>query len=108
MPARGNLSATTDESIYERADIVLVDVHLDVQFEEGQEPTVDFTHFRAAIRTLGRRLRPGALIIVETTVPPGTCRHVVVPEVAAALTARGLPKDAVLVAHSSERVIARP
>lgn len=102
---RGNLSATTDDSVYERADIVLVDIHLDVDLSEVDRPHVDFTHFRSAIATLGARLRPGALIIVESTVPPGTCEHVVVPELAAQLRKRGLREDSILVAHSYERVM---
>lgn len=102
---RGNISATTDESVYARADVVLVDVHLDVQPGPEGQPYVDFTGFKAAIGTLGRHLKPGALVIVETTVPPGTCEHVVIPTLAAALKERGLPEDAVLVAHSYERVM---
>jgi nucleotide sugar dehydrogenase len=103
--ARGNLRATHDDGVYESADIVLVDVHLDVDFTEGQEPRVNFSGFRAAIATLGRRMRSGALVIVETTVPPGTSERVVAPELAAQLRQRGLPDDSILVAHSYERVM---
>jgi UDP-N-acetyl-D-glucosamine dehydrogenase len=102
---RGNISATSEESVYARADVVLVDVHLDVDFTDGRRPGVDFTGFRAAIATLGRHLRPGALVVVETTVPPGTCERIVVPELAAQLRRRGIGEDAVLVAHSYERVM---
>ena len=42
---------------------------------------------------------------METTVPPGTCERVVAPELAAALRQRGLPEDAILLAHSYERVM---
>ena len=101
---RGNLFATTDERVYESASVAVVDVPLDVvRSEDG--PAVSFDAFRSAIRTLGRRMRPGSLVIVETTVPPGTCARVVVPELAAALAERGLPPDALLVAHSYERVM---
>jgi nucleotide sugar dehydrogenase len=61
--------------------------------------------FAAAIRTLGERLPPGALVLVETTVPPGTCEKVVVPTLAETAVRRGLPADALLVAHSYERVM---
>jgi UDP-N-acetyl-D-glucosamine dehydrogenase len=101
---RGNLFATTDERVYERASVAIVDVPLDVS-QTSDGPAVVFDGFRSAIRTLGRHLRPGSLVIVETTVPPGTCEKVVVPELAAALAARGLPEDALLVAHSYERVM---
>lgn len=102
--AAGNLRATSDPAVFAEADVAVVDIHLDVA-HVGEAPSVDFTGFRAAIRTLGARLRPGALVIVETTVPPGTCEKVVAPELAAASRARGLPADAVLLAHSYERVM---
>jgi nucleotide sugar dehydrogenase len=101
---RGNLIATTDERCYELASIAIVDVPLDV-IRDGALPTVQLDGFRNAIRTLGRYLQPGSLVIVETTVPPGTTTEVVVPELASALAERGLAKDAVLVAHSYERVM---
>jgi UDP-N-acetyl-D-mannosaminuronate dehydrogenase len=65
----GNLRATTDPSVYARARVAIVDVGLDVTMTEDG-PTVDFTGLRAAVRALAERLPEGALIIVETTVPP--------------------------------------
>lgn len=103
----GNLTATSDPRAYEEASVVVVDVPLDV-IRNGARPGVDFTGFRAAVRTLARHLRPGALVLVETTVPPGTCEKVVVPELAAGLAERGLAPDTVLVAHSYERVMPGP
>jgi UDP-N-acetyl-D-glucosamine dehydrogenase len=101
----GALTATTDPAAYETADIVVVDVHLDVDQSDPSEARVDFDPLRAAIRTVGERIPTGALVIVETTVPPGTCRTVVAPELAACMDRRGLAEDAVLLAHSYERVM---
>ena len=101
---RGNLFATTDERMYRSASVAIVDVPLDVTHTDDG-PTVSFDAFRRAIRTLGEHMPPGSLIMVETTVPPGTCERVVVPELADALAARGLPPDALLVSHSYERVM---
>jgi UDP-N-acetyl-D-glucosamine dehydrogenase len=103
----GNLVATSDPRAYEQASVVVVDVPLDV-VRNGARPTVDFGPFRKAIRTLARHMTPGALVLVETTVPPGTCEKVVVPELAGGLVERGLPRDALLVAHSYERVMPGP
>ena len=101
---RGNLVATLDERAYSLAAVSVVDVPLDVvQGDDG--PTVPLEGFRSAVRTLGKFMRPGSLVVVETTVPPGTCEKVVAPELAAALSERGLPPDALLVAHSYERVM---
>jgi len=105
--ARGNLIATTDERCYALASVVVVDVPLDV-VREGQTPSVNLSDFRSAIRTLGRHLEPSALVIVETTVPPGTTTKVVAPELAVALAERGLHEDGVLIAYSYERVMPGP
>lgn len=106
--AAGNLRGTTDEAVYDQADIVVVDVPLDVTDTADAGPACDFTGFEAAIRTLGRRLRPGTLVMVETTVPPGTCAQLAAPILAAEFDARGLPPDGVLLAHSYERVMPGP
>jgi nucleotide sugar dehydrogenase len=101
---RGNLVATTDETVYERASVTVVDVPLDVVQNNGQ-PTVPLEGFRRAIRTLGRRMPPGSLVMVETTVPPGTTEKLVAPELERALAERGLPAEAIGVAYSYERVM---
>ena len=103
--SHGNLRATTDPAVYERAAIVVVDIDLDVIRDGGGTPTVSFDGIRRAVRTLGERLPPGALVIVETTVPPGTCERVVAPELVEALARRGLAPESILLAHSYERVM---
>ena len=100
----GNMLATADPEILREAAVAIVDINLDLN-REGAEPSVDFTNFRSAIATLGAYLPAGALILVETTVPPGTCEKVVAPELQAALVRRGLAEDAILLAHSYERVM---
>ena len=86
--ARGNLIATTDERAYKLASVTLVDLPLDVLNADGR-PAVRLDGLRAAIRTLGCRMPPGSLVIVETTVPPGTTEKVVAPEIARALARAG-------------------
>jgi len=102
--AAGNLIATTTEEAYRLADATIVDVHLDVEYSSGR-PSFRLDGFRYAIRTLGMRMQPGSLVIIETTVPPGTCNRVAAPELARALAERGLPEDAIQLAHSYERVM---
>jgi nucleotide sugar dehydrogenase len=100
----GNLRASSDTSCFGEAAVILVDVNLDVHIADGVT-TADFAHFRAAIRAVGDRMRPGTLVIVETTVPPGTCERIVAPELRSAFRDRGLDEDAFLLAHSYERVM---
>lgn len=102
--ARGNLLATADPDVLALADVAIVSIPLDVDWNDGAPPTVALEPLRAAIRALGRRLPPGALVIVQTTVPPGTTEKVAAPELASALAERGLQQGAVHLAHSYERV----
>jgi UDP-N-acetyl-D-glucosamine dehydrogenase len=101
--ARGNLVATTDEQAYALASVTLVDLPLDVSETNGG-PAVRVDGFLDAVRTLGRTMSPGSLVIVETTVPPGTTEKLVAPALRRELAARGLPPDAIGVAYSYERV----
>ena len=100
----GNLRATTDQDEYSQADIVVVDVHLDIPYLDN-EPQLIFTEFVNAIRTIGQRVSPGTLIIIETTVPPGTCEKIVIPTLHMELKKRQLDTDSIHVAHSYERVM---
>ena len=102
--ARGNLRAVSDPSIFEMAQIIIVDVNLDLN-GNGSDVEVDFKSFRSAIASIGRYAQPGTLVIIETTVPPGTTETIVVPILESALQERNLPTDSILVAHSYERVM---
>ncbi len=101
---QGNLTATTDRSVYARADIIIVDVAQDISINKVGS-TLDFSLLEEAIRTIGESVLPEALIIVETTVPPGTCENIVIPALKLELSKRNIPEDAVHVAHSYERVM---
>lgn len=100
----GNLIAVTDMEAFSLASVTVVDVPLDVITGKNL-PTVEMEGFKSAMRTLGEYMPSGALVIVETTVPPGTCEKVAVPVLAETRERRGLPGDSLLVAHSYERVM---
>lgn len=102
--ARGNLVATSDERAYALADVVVIDVPLDIDWR-STTPVLHLGGFEAALRTVARGVRPGALVLLETTVPPGTTERIVAPLLAEELGARGVDPDAVLLAHSYERVM---
>lgn len=101
----GRLSATTDVAVLASADIVVVDVHLDLTTSEDGYAAPQMAPFAAAIETIGRHARAGALVLVESTVPPGTCERVVRPLLDQQLAQRGLPEGSLQLAHSYERVM---
>lgn len=102
--SRGNLRCVTDPSVYALADVIVVDVPLDIDWRSAT-PELRLRGFEAAIATVGRFVRPGTLVLVETTVPPGATEKIVVPTLDKELSQRGIDPDSVLVAHSYERVM---
>ncbi len=98
----GNLVAVTDASVFGEADIIVVEIGLDI---EDKTPKVDLPPFRAAIGTVGDHMKPDALILLESTVPPGTTERIVAPLLRERLAARSLPTHALKIAYCYERVM---
>lgn len=101
----GNLYATTDVMWFEKADIVLSDINLDVSYRQDGTPYLDLDMYKQAIHTIGSKIKPNTLFIVETTVPPGTCEKVIKPILQEEFRTRGLDIENILLAHSYERVM---
>jgi nucleotide sugar dehydrogenase len=99
-----NISATFDELAYETADVVVIDIALDIDFRQDQ-PLLDLSILEEAIRSVSSRVPEGCLLLVETTLPPGTCERVVAPILREELQKRGLGEFSVHLAHSFERVM---
>ena len=69
---------------------------------------VDLKPFKSAIRTIGQNCKEDVLILVETTVPPGTCLKVVKPIIHEELLKRNLSTNKIKIGHSYERVMPGP
>ena len=64
--------------------------------------------FEKAIQTIADYCKPEVLVIVETTVPPGTCENVILPILRKGFARRGVAQDAFKLGHSYERVMPGP
>jgi len=71
----GRLCATTDNAALAEADVVLIDVETPV----GDDHKPQYVALKAACRSLGTVMKDGALVIVESTIAPGTTDRVVRP-----------------------------
>jgi UDP-N-acetyl-D-glucosamine dehydrogenase len=98
----GNLVAVTEAGVFGEADIIVVEIGLDI---EDKTPEVDLPPFRAAIGAVGDHMKPDALILLESTVPPGTTERIVAPLLRRRLAARSLPAQALKLAYCYERVM---
>ena len=108
-----NFLATYDTSAYSYASVIIVDINLDVQKISDSKGNlnsydVDLNPFKNAIRTIGKNCKEDVLVLVETTVPPGTCMKVVKPILEEELRKRNLSVDKIKIGHSYERVMPGP
>jgi len=101
------LTATFNNDCLGLADCVVVDVQCDYSKNDlGNMRTgeADMAALEATMRVIGEKVPPHCLVLIETTVAPGTTEFVAMPIMRKAFRARGIESDPVL-AHSFERVM---
>jgi UDP-N-acetyl-D-mannosaminuronic acid dehydrogenase len=70
---------------------------------DGLKKVCDISAVEAAIQSIAPFLQPGNLVILESTVPPMTCRRIIQPLIEK-LTKWKVPDD-ILLAHCPERIL---
>jgi len=101
------LIATFTYDVLKLADVVVVDVQCDYLKEDlgnvraGQ---TDMAALEASIGVIAEHIPHNALVLIETTVAPGTTEQVAYPIMKKAFKKRGIGSDPLL-AHSYERVM---
>jgi nucleotide sugar dehydrogenase len=101
------LVATYNNDCLGLADVVVVDVQCDyTKHDLGHMKTgeTDMAALEATMRVIGEKIPPECLVLIETTVAPGTTEFVGFPIMKKAFQKRGIESPPVL-AHSFERVM---
>jgi nucleotide sugar dehydrogenase len=101
------LTATYNSDCLKLADCVVVDVQCDFSKNDlGDMITgqADMAALEATMRTIGQKIQPDCLVLIETTVAPGTTEFVAWPILKKAFARRGI-SSVPLLAHSFERVM---
>ncbi|MHC4616599.1 MAG: nucleotide sugar dehydrogenase [Planctomycetota bacterium] len=101
------LVATYNSDCLTLADCVVVDVQCDYtkkDFGNMRTGAAEMGALEATIRTIGEKIHPQCLTLIETTVAPGTTEFVAWPIMKKAFAARGIDSEPLL-AHSFERVM---
>jgi UDP-N-acetyl-D-glucosamine dehydrogenase len=101
------LIATYTYDVLKLADVVVVDVQCDYLKEDlGNVRTgqTDMVALEKSIGIIAEHIPPETLVLIETTVAPGTTEHVAFPIMKAIFRKRGIQSDPLL-AHSYERVM---
>jgi len=89
------------------ADVVVVDVQCDYHkesLEDLENGYADIKALEESLKIIGEKVNPNCLILIETTVPPGTTEYIAYPIIKKAFEERGLETEPLL-AHSFERVM---
>jgi nucleotide sugar dehydrogenase len=102
------LIATFTHEALSLADVVIVDVQCDYfkeTFGDVRQGHADIAALEASLKIIGEKIKPECLVLIETTVPPGTTEYVAYPIMKKAFGKRGLAESEPLLAHSFERVM---
>ncbi|MFZ7110836.1 MAG: nucleotide sugar dehydrogenase [Desulfatiglandales bacterium] len=101
------LMATFTYDALKLADVLVVDVQCDFLKQDlGNLRTghAEISALEESFKIIGERIDPGCLVLIETTVPPGTTEYVAYPHIKKAFKKRGI-KEEPLLSHSFERVM---
>lgn len=99
--------ATYNSDCLNFADCVVVDVQCDYSkssLGDMRTGEADMAALEATMKTIGDKIPPSAMVLIETTVAPGTTEFVAWPILKKAFDKRGIGSTPLL-AHSFERVM---
>ena len=102
------LTATYTYEVLSLADVVVVDVQCDYYketFGNVRQGYADIEALEDSLKNISERIKPECLVLIETTVPPGTTEYIAYPIAKKAFQKRGLTDVEPLLAHSFERVM---
>jgi nucleotide sugar dehydrogenase len=102
------LTATYTYEVLSLADVVVVDVQCDYYketFGNVRQGYADIAALEDSLKIISERIKPECLVLIETTVPPGTTEYIAYPIIKKAFRKRGLIDVEPLLAHSFERVM---
>ncbi|CAB1059604.1 UDP-glucose/GDP-mannose dehydrogenase [Olavius sp. associated proteobacterium Delta 1] len=102
------LTATYTYEVLSLADVVVVDVQCDYfkeTFGNVRQGYADIAALEDSLKIISEKIKPECLVLIETTVPPGTTEYIAYPIVKKAFQKRGLIDVEPLLAHSFERVM---
>src|SRR5512137_1107984 len=101
------LIATYTYDVLKLADVVVVDVQCDYLKEElgnVRSGNTDMAALESSLHVIAEHIPANALVLIETTVAPGTTEQVAYPIMQKIFKKRGIKTDPLL-AHSYERVM---
>ena len=101
-----NLKATYEYNVYKNADVVIVAIGLNVKKNKKNYFKSEgvIRDFKDSIRVIAKHIKPECLVLIETTIPPGTSIHIIEKILRKEFEIRSIYSKP-LICHSYERIM---
>jgi len=102
-----SLIATYTSEVLKLADVVVIDIQCDyIKTKVGQvvDGHADISALKKSFEIIGETIKDDCLVLIETTVPPGTTEKIAYPIIKRGFHDRGITSEPLL-SHSFERVM---
>ena len=96
-----NLYISTDLNDIKKSKIIIVSVAFDLKPKKNNS----FNSLKNLFIDLAQKIEKKTLIIIETTLPPGTCDKIIYPLLVSETFKRGFSKNDVMLSYSYERIM---
>ena len=96
-----NYSISTDISQITESKIVIVSINFEINHKK-KDP---FYMLRNFFKEIGKIISKNTLLIIETTLPPGTCDQIIYPTLVDLFSKRGFSKNDIMLSYSYERIM---
>jgi nucleotide sugar dehydrogenase len=99
-----NLKASCNPKFYNGAKVIIVSINFDL-VRRKKAVSLDMDTFKKSIEEIAENISKETLIIVQSTIPPGTCKKIIRPLLNKILKRRNINPNQIYLAHSYERVM---
>ena len=98
-----NLRATDDIKCFLKADVIIISINFD--FKDKNFKDFKLNAFKKSVEDIAKNITENTLLIVQSTVPPGTTEKIVLPILIKNLKKRRINHKKIFLSHSFERVM---
>mgnify|MGYP001434425407 CR=1 FL=1 len=85
-----------------KSDIIIISVNFDFK---NKNSSIKFKELKNLFQQLGKVLKKKSMILIETTLPPGTCDNIIIPALKKNLKKRKMKMEDIFFSYSYERVM---
>lgn len=90
----------TDFKNLVKSDVIIVSINFEIKKHKKE-----FNNLKKLFEDIGSRIKRGSLVLLETTIPPGTCEKIILPQLTKSLKQRKMKLNDIYFSYSFERVM---